>query len=205
MYTLKTFIESFKKNYPEETKLLENIEEIKPISSGSQLNAECIQQALNLIEHPEGGFYREFIRSKGDFTVIFYLLPKGAVSSWHSLKDTEEKFELISGAPLSIPKLNQTGTWKSEEELTYANSVIIEKSENGDFGDWFGAYSKGEYSLVTCRCSPPFEFEKFKLLTKSYLAKFLEKNPDHLTIINKLTAMSLREASVNISTVSMRP
>jgi uncharacterized protein len=149
-----------------------------------RLTAQHIQHGLALEAHPEGGFYREFIRNE-TYTVIFYLLPDQAISSWHSLKDTKETFKLISGDSLVIAKLEADGLWKSEEQVTIENDVIMEKNENG-FGDWFGAYPTGEYGLVTCECRGPFEFVKFKICTQEDLTGFLQKNPDHAQVIAKL-------------------
>ncbi|MEO6917615.1 MAG: cupin domain-containing protein [Collimonas sp.] len=133
--------------------------------------------------HPEGGFYREFIRDKTR-TVIFYLLPEHAISSWHSLKDTREIFKLISGAGLFIPKIDAGGRWRSEQEVTYENDVVIEK--NISFGDWFGAYPSGEYGLVTCECRGPFEFDKFKISSQEDLSEFWRQNPGQRRLIDRL-------------------
>lgn len=157
-------------------------------SKDNLLAATDIQEGLKLEKHPEGGFFREFIRTK-DYTIIFYLLPKGAVSSWHRLKDTEETFRLISGADLTIPKINNTSDWDSEKKVTYGEDIIIEKVE-GEFGVWFGAYlknNKDKYGLVTCTCKGPFEYEKFTMAKEADVTGFLEKNPNKQEVINKLT------------------
>jgi len=148
-----------------------------------RLTAKHIELGLALEPHPEGGFYREFIRT-GACTVIFYLLPEQAISSWHSLEDTQETFKLISGDALCIPKIDAGGLWKSAADVTYENDVVIEKHEG--FGDWFGAYPAGEYGLVTCRCQGPFEFAKFKIAGPEDLAAFRGKNPGHRQTIDRL-------------------
>lgn len=183
---------SFSQQHKEERGLIEDyVNSLKKLNADFHLTAEHIKNGLDLTEHPEGGFFREFIRTK-DQTVIFYLLPKKTVSSWHSLKDTEEEFKLISGEPLTIAKIRSDGYWKSEEKLKKDGNIIIEKIE-AEFGDWFGAYTEGEFALVTCKCAGPFEFEKFKIAQKEDLDKFHKKNPDYTNIIDKLTPKNLRE------------
>ena len=99
---------------------------LEALPGSHRLDAKHIEAGLALEPHPEGGFYREFIRTDA-CTVIFYLLPEQAISSWHSLKDTQERFRLISGESLLIPKIDAGGLWKSEEAVTYENDVVIEK------------------------------------------------------------------------------
>ena len=57
-------------------------EALEKLDGNVELTAENIRSGLELAEHEEGGFFREFIRTK-DYTVIFYLLPENNVSSWH--------------------------------------------------------------------------------------------------------------------------
>ena len=168
-------------------------EALEKLDGNVELTAENIRSGLELAEHEEGGFFREFIRTK-DYTVIFYLLPENNVSSWHCLKDTEETFKLISGDALTIPKIGADNIWISEESVTYSNDIIIKKCEN-DFGDWFGAYHKGEYALVTCTCEGPFDYKKFKMAKKNDLDKFLKKNPgeEFKQIIEHLKPKALKK------------
>jgi uncharacterized protein len=203
MYNPKALIENLEiyitelKNlenlFPEEIEKFkserENIEqykaELKKLSENSSLSAEHIQNGLKLIAHPEGGSYREFIRTK-EYTVIFYLLPQGAVSKWHSLRNIEETFKLVSGGILAIPRLSAEGFWQAEEQLNYNNDVILTASIGDKFGDWFGAYPKEKYSLVTCRCVPAFAFENFKMVKEKDIDSFCNKNSQYSGIIGKL-------------------
>jgi uncharacterized protein len=195
--TKKSFSEQHKKEHG----LIEGyINSLKNLNEDFHVRAEHIKNGLSLIAHPEGGFYREFIRTN-DQTVIFYLLPKKTVSSWHSLKDTKEEFKLILGEPLIIEKIGVDGIWKSTEEVKNKENVIIEKNESGEFGDWFGAHINGAYGLVTCKCTGPFEFEKFKIAKKEDLDKFHEKNPGYTNIIDKLTPKDLREQTNGIQSI----
>lgn len=176
----------FSDQHEKESKLIKEYKNsLEKIKADFHLTTEHITKGLNLEKHPEGGFYREFIRTN-DETVIFYLLPKEAVSSWHSLKDTQETFKLISGNPLIIHKIDPKGNWKSVEEVNNEKNVIIEKKPD-EFSDWFGAYTDGEYGFVTCTCKGPFEFKKFKLATEADLNKFHSENIVRRDIITKLS------------------
>lgn len=192
---------SFKEEHSKQLEIIKNYKNLlEKLDETFYLTAEHIQKGLELTEHPEGGFYREIIRTD-DQTVIFYLLPKKATSSWHSLKDTKEEFKLILGEPLIIEKIGPDGIWKSTEEVKDNENIVIEKGESGEFGDWFGAYTNGEYGLVTCTCTGPFDFEKFKIAKKEDLDKFHEKNPGRMDIIDKLTPKDLREKTNGIQSI----
>jgi|GEM_PF-718737 uncharacterized protein len=196
---LKTLIldetmSSFSEKHKKELELIQSFKNsLEKLNENFHITVEYIKNGLDLATHPEGGFYREFIRNT-DQTTIFYLLPKHAISSWHSLKDTKEEFKLILGESLIIEKIGVDGIWKSKEEVKKNKNVIILKSETDkEFGDWFGAYTNGEYGLVTCKCTGPFEFGKFKLLDKENLNRFHSINPERKKIIDKLTPENLKE------------
>lgn len=174
----------------EKAKIEQYIENLGLLPEDHKITAANIKKELALEDHPEGGFFLEFIRTK-DYTVIFYLLSKGEVSTWHALKNTQETFKLLSGDSLSIPHINSTGDWIAEEQSTYTNDVILAKGEKDKLGNWFGAYPQGDYSLVTCRCTPAFEYENFKLAEKKDIEILREKNPNNLEIIDKLTPKKL--------------
>lgn len=184
----------FSEKHKKELELIQSFKNsLEKLNENFHITVEYIKNGLNLVAHPEGGFYREFIRTN-DQTIIFYLLPKHAISSWHSLQDTEEEFKLILGESLIIEKIGTDGIWKSKEEVKNNKNVIIKKSETDEeFGDWFGAYTNGEYGLVTCKCTGPFEFDKFKLVDKENLNKFYIINPKYKNIIDKLTPENLKE------------
>lgn len=182
MYTPEQLI-SHLETYSRELKALgkkdqpieEYKEALKKLPKNNQLSAEDIQIGLALEQHPEGGFFREFIRTENR-TVIFYLLPENAVSSWHSLEAIAETFKLISGATLAIPRISPAAIWQTEAQLTDNTNVTLKASKENTYGDWFGAYSTGRYSLVTCTCRPAFEYKKFKLAEQNDIATFLAKN-----------------------------
>src|ERR1700730_5152638 len=74
--------------------------------------AEQVIAALDLIPHPEGGWYRETFRdlppaggspgARGAFSVIYYLLRGSERSAWHRIKDAAEVWHHYAGAPIEL-------------------------------------------------------------------------------------------------------
>ena len=128
---------------------------------------------LNLSPHPEGGYYRELWRSRLDvapgdgrgarsaLTLIYFLLPAGAVSRWHRVR-SDEVWHWCEGAPLELLQLS-------------ADGPRIERFMLGPLDDdqqpvhlvpadtWQAARSLGEYTLVSCSVGPGFDFADFEM------------------------------------------
>jgi len=75
-------------------------------------NIEIIIQ-FNLSPHPEGGWFREIVRSKSSLiredgqsrnfiTGIFYLLERDAKRAWHRVKNADEIWIYLRGDPLNL-------------------------------------------------------------------------------------------------------
>ena len=76
---------------------------------------------LKLLQHPEGGYYKEIYRSANTFipaeigeyrnyiTSIYFLIEEGNVSHFHSIKQDELWF-YHAGAPLSVYCINNDGS-----------------------------------------------------------------------------------------------
>ena len=73
---------------------------------------EIIKQ-FNLSPHPEGGWFREIVRSKNALiredgqsrnfiTGIYYLLERDAKSAWHRVKNADEIWIYLRGDPLNL-------------------------------------------------------------------------------------------------------
>lgn len=178
----------------EEERLLTNavrkfIADLNHYPSDYKVKCSDIVDCLDLISHPEGGFYRRFSWTK-EKSKTFYLLPKGSVSSWHRLKGIRETWKWLHGGVLLIPQISYDFRWIREDELTRDNDVVIMNGLNNPegFGDWFGAYRKdGDYSLVLCECSPPFEFSRFEMVSERDVNHFKAINPDRAEIIELVT------------------
>jgi len=143
---------------------------------------------LELVKHPEGGYYKEIYRSNETIskknlptrynsdhsyaTIIYYLLTGKEVSKFHKLK-SDESWHFHFGAPLIIHTLNENGKYNSFELGITNNSmqavVIIEKNT------WFAAEVKNKesFSLVSCSVFPGFEFEDFQLASAKELKNLL--------------------------------
>ncbi len=150
-----------------------------------------IVEKLNLIPHPEGGFYSETYRSEISIpgidrqlmTSIYFLLTADNVSKFHRIKSDELWF-FHSGSPLIVHTLDKKG---------HTQTIIgndISNNENPQFlvkkDTIFGSSisSSNNYSLVSCVVSPGFDFKDFELF--SY-AELIELYPNNQEIILKLT------------------
>ncbi len=164
------------------------------------ITANDIINFLKLIEHPEGGYFREIYRSecvinqghvngeinsKRNFsTSIYYLLESGQISKFHRLK-SDEIWHFYSGSPLLLYIIDDCG------ELTVHHLGI--DLNNGDIpqilcpaGYWFGAevLEKNSYSFVGCTVSPGFDYKDFELANRE---KLISEYPKHTSIITKMT------------------
>ncbi|MDD5772076.1 MAG: cupin domain-containing protein [bacterium] len=137
------------------------------------MNSKDIINKYKLVKHPEGGWYKEVIRS-GDLisfngkkrsavTSIYFLLTKGGISKWH-IVDSDEIWIFLDGEPLELHQANlKTGKYFIEK-IDPENRQSVVPSNT-----WQAAKSKGEFSFVACVVAPGFEFEGFKLLKKDSL------------------------------------
>jgi len=75
-------------------------------------NIEIIKQ-FNLSPHPEGGWFREIVRSDNSLiredgqsrnfiTGIYYLLERNAKSAWHRVKNADDIWIYLRGDPLNL-------------------------------------------------------------------------------------------------------
>jgi predicted cupin superfamily sugar epimerase len=142
---------------------------MKPTDRPESPTAEELIEQLELLPHPEGGFYRETwrhdpgARERGQGTAIYFLLPGGVTSRWHRVDATEiwhhyggASLELsLSAAPPAVHRLIRLGRNILDGEQPQA---IVPPQE------WQSARSLGDWTLVGCTVSPAFEFEGFELL-----------------------------------------
>lgn len=157
-------------------------------------------EKLNLLPHPEGGYYREVYRSpetvegahlpprfrgaRSFATSIYFLLPGDRVSSLHRIK-SDEMWHFYTGAPLRIAVIEPNG-----EAREIRMGAALEKGESFQevvpAGAWFGASvdDATSFALVGCTVTPGFDFADFELAERgSLLAEF----PQHRQIIERLT------------------
>ncbi len=161
-------------------------------------NAEFWIQNLDLMPHPEGGFYRESYRSnietepkklpkniKGSrrlCTSIYYLLRSEEKSKFHRLK-SDELWYYHHGSSLKVVMIDHEGN-----KQTKFLGPNFEKAEQFCLlvpaGTIFGAEvtEKSSYSLFSCVVSPGFEFDDFEMFDKEDL---LQAYPKHSEIIER--------------------
>jgi len=152
---------------------------------------------LDLLPHPEGGFFKEMYRSGATVsadimeeglegsrnlaTGIYFLITEGNFSAFHRIK-SDEMWHFYYGEPLIVHVIELDGT--------YTKLSIGLDLENGQTpqavvpaGAWFASESLGTYSLVGCTVSPGFDFQDFELAKKAELTLAF---PQHLELIGRL-------------------
>lgn len=139
------------------------------------MNAKTYVNELNMLPHPEGGYYKENFRSESSFqfegfegersicTSIYFLLEKGQTSALHRIK-SDEIWYFHDGQTLEIIELDSIGN----ERITRLGKDLL----NGEVlqhvvpaNTWFGARlaPESDFCLVGCQVSPGFDFKDFEL------------------------------------------
>lgn len=157
-------------------------------------------KTLELVPHPEGGWYRRTYESTdrlpqaalparftGDrpfATAIYFLLENGDFSALHRIK-SDEIWNFHAGSPLQLTVLDPDGRLEARilgccPAATASFQTVVRA------GCWFGAevLEAGSYSLVGCVVAPGFDFEDFELADRDRL---LAEHPQHRTVIERLT------------------
>ena len=128
-------------------------------------------QPVDLIEHPEGGRFREVFRSarhvttplggtRSALTHIYFSLNPGEVSRFHRVS-SDEVWNLYQGTGLHL--FTWDGTSKPPRR-------IILSAESNCFchvipaGIWQAAVPISDKVLVGCSVAPGFEFSDFELI-----------------------------------------
>ncbi len=155
---------------------------------------------LNLMPHPEGGYFIETYRSDGTIkedslnktyngernysTCIYFLLTSNTFSAFHKIRQ-DEIWHFYEGSPIELFTISVNGNLsKHIIGLDLKNGQKPQLIVPGNH--WFAAsvLNKDSYALVGCTVSPGFDFEDFVLGTKKEL---VEKFPQHEEIIAKYT------------------
>ncbi len=131
------------------------------------LNANSVIAALDLRPHPEGGHYREILRSpsvpgrRAAVTAIYYLLKAGERSHWHRI-DATEIWHFHAGAALQL-SVSQDGVATSTVALGTDFDAGEQPQAVVPVGAWQSAVSTGAWTLVGCTVAPAFEFAGFEM------------------------------------------
>lgn len=154
---------------------------------------------LNLLPHPEGGFFKETYRAPGIIphdslpacftgprsfaTAIYFLLRSQDRSVFHRIK-SDELWHYHAGGVLSIYVLQENGLrchkLGPNPEKGESLQIVIPA------GCWFGARVEESESFVLsgCTVAPGFDFADFEMAERSELLKTF---PQHANIIEALT------------------
>jgi predicted cupin superfamily sugar epimerase len=157
-------------------------------------------QYLQLLKHPEGGFYKEVYRSdeiisknnlpnrfNGDrcfCTSIFYLLQNDNFSAFHRIK-SDETWHFYQGTSLTLFIIDYSGI------LT--TIILGDNPANGEYlqytipkNYWFAAHvnDKNSYTLTGCTVSPGFDFNDFELGKKEQLIQLFPQHKDIISLLS---------------------
>lgn len=155
---------------------------------------------LNLLPHPEGGYYRQtyesglhieqaalpsaFTGSRRASTAIYFLLAGEDFSALHRLA-SDEVWHFYTGGSLLVHSIDPAGKCKTAR--------LGPNPETGDqfqyvvpAGCWFGSslVDPDSYALVGCTVAPGFDFADFELARRAELCAC---HPRHRALIEQLT------------------
>lgn len=164
------------------------------------MNTEYWIEKLELLPHPEGGYYKETYRANETIpqnglpdrfssdrsfsTAIYFLIPAGKYSRLHRIQ-ADETWHFYTGIPLEIVMIDNQGQLK-----TQLLGTSFDEGQVFQFtvphGWWFGSRTIGKagFSLVGCTVAPGFDFADFEMGDKTNL---IQKYPHLSDIISSLT------------------
>lgn len=158
------------------------------------MNANYLIDMLQLLRHPEGGWYRETYRStettvnkmgaiRNVCTAIYFMLEENDKSLFHRIQSDETWF-FHSGEAMEIV-MTADGKLQS---ILLGNDIL--KGEIPQFTvpakTWFAARIKSRtgYSLVSCTVAPGFDFSDFELANREELSGIF---PEYADLIVEFT------------------
>jgi hypothetical protein len=136
-------------------------------------------EALGLVPHPEGGWYRQtwaagpsyqpdgYPASRPAATAIYFLLTPGAESAWHTVR-SDEVWLWHAGGPLTL-RLGGPGTEPLADPATVTLGPDLAAGQAPQHiipgGHWQSARPAGDQEvLVSCVVAPGFDFADFQTL-----------------------------------------
>jgi len=151
---------------------------------------------LDLRPHPEGGFYRETFRSdqvlvlapdgrkRSASTTIYFLLPAGAFSAFHVIRQADEIWHHYGGEAVEIHQIAPDGEHRIEilgsDVRSGERPQIVVPAETLQ-----AAVARGTtFALCGCTVTPGFDFADFVMPTRDELRG---RFPQHEDVIRRLT------------------
>jgi len=155
-------------------------------------------EALDLMPHPEGGFYRESYRAGACFegedtafptgrshaTAIYFLLQGGNFSSFHRIR-SDELWHFHTGDGLHIHVIEPAGGYRRLQLGTDVAAGHLPQAVV-PAGSWFASevVPGGSFSLVGCTVAPGFDFADFELADGIELST---RYAHHAELVRRLT------------------
>ncbi|MCK9212102.1 MAG: cupin domain-containing protein [Ignavibacteriaceae bacterium] len=151
------------------------------------MNAKYWIHKLDLLKHPEGGYYKEIYRSeevipiealpdryldkRNVSTSIYFMLDKEQVSHFHKLQ-SDEIWHFYEGSSLIIHLINEAGNYSSQKLGRNLDEGEVLQFVIPKFS-WFAAEvnDKKSFSLIGCTVAPGFDFADFELAKREELIK----------------------------------
>ena len=161
--------------------------------------AQELIERLDLVRHPEGGWFRRTYRSSETVsalalperfngsrpfsTAIYYLLESGDISALHRIK-SDEVWHFYAGSALRIHCLFPDGRY--QELRLGADPTAREQFQVVvPAGCWFGAELAEEgFALVGCTVAPGFDFSDFEMAEAGPLC---DRYPQYAELIMRMT------------------
>ncbi|MBN2778504.1 MAG: cupin domain-containing protein [Bacteroidales bacterium] len=158
-----------------------------------------IAKKLQLLPHPEGGFYRETYRCgteipqtilgsnfSGDrnvSTCIYFMLVSGNFSAFHRIKQ-DEIWHFYRGSSLLLYMISPDGKLST---IKIGSDILNDEIPQlvVPAGYWFAAevIAENSYSLVGCTVAPGFDFADFDLADVNNLCATF---PEHEEVVRRL-------------------
>ncbi len=182
-----------------------------PLDKTLQPAVDNIIKELNLIPHPEGGYYNRYYISDELATMsarsnqqrracgssIYFMLTAKNYSAWHKI-DADELWCHHEGSVLIIRTLDDSTMELKQYRLGSIlhgarPQIIIER------GLWFSAELVDQtlYSLVGCQVFPAFEFSGFTLANSDFWHKY-ENHPQNEIIRQFMPSGVINQLSQSI-------
>ncbi len=155
---------------------------------------------LDLLPHPEGGFFKETYRAEDTVskqglperfpadrsasTGIYFLLRSEDFSHLHRIR-SDEMWHFYAGSTLTVHMIDDDGNYSffkvgADPEKGATFQVVVPANV------WFGATvdDADSYSLVGCTVAPGFDFADFEMADRS---EMLVQFPQHAAVIERIT------------------
>ena len=159
-------------------------------------DADRMIRALDLVPHPEGGFFRETFRAPARpdgppegsgrvaSTAIYFLLPSGVFSAFHRVLRADEIWHHYAGEVVEIHMIRDDGA--------HTMTLLGDHIADGELpqvivpaGTLQAARARGSsFALCGCTVAPGFGFEDFVMPPR---AELVLRFPEHARVIEELT------------------